>query len=290
MSTKKLDFFLDQEYIPAKYFKEFKHKQLYSMLRNIKTSVDNAVYTGKKTKMDNYLAKPKITIKRLDLDTIRWAVNRYLRNIGFNDRGAATGLRDRALEMVYDKRKKTYYYYESGPKAAQHEHIYMVKISTYMLIFGYLRGFWDCNEKSGEITKGVRWLQEIIFNSFGTAEVEPNNHKRLTEHMLEYLSRKGLDDKDILVTFRDRPEVMEEVWEYSQNAKHYIACDIEFIPLDIKTAPINNKNKVITTFPGIVSNAFLNLISKSVSKKRVKKYVPKKKRKPKITLESKGFI
>ena len=83
---------------------------------------------------------------------------------------------------------------------------------------------------------------------------------------------------------------MEEVWEYSQNAKHYIACDIEFIPLDIKTAPINNKNKVITTFPGIVSNAFLNLISKSVSKKRVKKYVPKKKRKPKITLESKGFI
>ncbi len=49
MSTKKLDFFLDQEYIPAKYFKEFKHKQLYSMLRNIKTSVDNAVYTGKKS-------------------------------------------------------------------------------------------------------------------------------------------------------------------------------------------------------------------------------------------------
>jgi hypothetical protein len=110
--------------------------------------------------------------------------------------------------------------------------------------------------------------------------------------MNKYLSDKGLDDINFLVTLRDYPDRMQEVWDWFDQGMHYEKVGIKFYPNNImnilpyqkRVVPQHNKPHV-----GLVGN-YQRFVSTKIKKGKIKPYVKKKDRLPKITLESKEFF
>ena len=269
-----IDLFTAQEMIPSAEFSPDKQLKIYDVLRCIKYDTENKLFEPK-TKLGDFFTEKQNKQKKIDLNVIKFKVQRLLRNAGFNDHGAFTGLWDRSLKLQKDDARKIYYHYD-GKDKYEREHIRPIKAITYVLIGGYLLGYWDCDVKTGEPTEGVRWLQSIIFPGMATLHIEKNNHQRLTNYQTKYMSSKGLDDKDILVTLRDNPEVLKEVFDHFDSGMHYKTCKIEFYPRTMEITSLKNRDLNIKTYPGLLTPAFIKLTTKKVNQKRIEKYLSKK--------------
>tara|TARA_R100000005_G_C4938107_1_gene163963 strand:- start:35 stop:871 length:837 start_codon:yes stop_codon:yes gene_type:complete len=266
-----MDFFNDQEYVISDEFTPETKKYAYKMFRDIKRDVEDQLHESP-TGVERYLEKNK---PKLNVGIILWHIARQIRRIGFTDKGAFTGLFQEG-GLIYDKIRDAYYYLQGDYDI---EHCHPIKVVSLRLLWGYLAGWWDCDE-SGKPTKGVTFLQETVFKGIATIRVLKDSHLYLTESMNNYLKDKGLDAENLLVTMRDKPNTMKEVWEWFDEGRHYEEVGIKFypssqmtiLPFQKKVVPQHDK-----PHPGLVNN-YIRFVSKKVRKVKPKPYVKKKDR------------
>jgi len=279
------DFFNDQEYIIPTEFSVSDKKFAYECFRVIKNNMDNPVYESPIGIEKKHAKKNKL--KYPDIEVITWEVNRLIRRLGFTDKGASSGCWEMG-PMEYDENRDTYYYHK---KDYDIEHCRPIRIVALRLIAGYYYKQWDC-DKSGKPTKGITFLQETVFKGIATNRVTKPSHLRITEASDNYTKDKGLDNTNFFVTLRDFPDRMQEVWEWFDQANHYEIAGVRFYPLNkMNILPYQKRiqPKHDKPHPGLVGN-FQRFAATKIVKSRIKPYVKKKDRQPKITLESKGFL
>ena len=100
-----IDLFTAQEMIPSAEFSPDKQLKIYDVLRCIKYDTENKLFEPK-TKLGDFFTEKQNKQKKIDLNVIKFKVQRLLRNAGFNDHGAFTGLWDRSLKLQKDDARK----------------------------------------------------------------------------------------------------------------------------------------------------------------------------------------
>jgi hypothetical protein len=266
-----MDFFNDQEYINPQEFTAKTKKFAYKMFRDIKRDIDVFIYESP-TGLDKYLGE---AAQKLDLSNIVWHVNRQVRRIGFTDKGAFSGLFQEG-GLIYEEATDRYFYREGDYDI---EHCRPIQVIALRLVWGYLNNTWDCDE-SGNPIKGLTFLQETVFKGIATIKVLGDSHKYITEATADYLSDKGLDEVNFLVTMREHPDRMQKVWNWFDEGRHYEKVGIKFypsskmtiLPFQKRVVPQHDKPHI-----GLVGN-YQRFMSKTIRKVRPKPYIKKKDR------------